>query len=1005
MKGRRIGMAAWVGASILAGSQAFALEPPAVALRALGDASSKPPVVSFRDGTLRVGSFDVPVSGANSFERAQSLLARYPGLLGLGPEATLEVRRVDPDSTPGAAPEVVTFLQKYKGFPVWGAQVSVGLQQAAAGVGIWRARFASGALAGFDSVDLVPAIAEATAVNVARAHLGRSDAPVLGDVVLQVFAPRALGLPPDPCVDACLVYALTLGGGVPTELLVDANAAGQVLFAHPLAESSAGLDDYSADFEDGNGANMIDTWDWGCFNPTTVDDDIGSQDGLIPSYHGDADAVNTWWHVRNTYLWYHDTLGRHSWDDDDGEIVAYVHTGPNPGNGQTGYSHGCGMQFETGGPSFDVTVHEFTHGVINYSPSNLIYSNQSGALNESYADTMGELADPDLDYLHAEDRLDGQGPNRSLSNPPAFGDPDRMSLYVNTMSDSGGVHTNSGIMNKAHYLLAAGGTFNGRTVVSVGRPAVAALAYHLLRFLPPTALFVDARNAAVAQAQAWNWSPAQVCSVRNAYRAVEVGDGDINCDGTEDAGDDTDHDSFADSIDNCPLVPNPSQLDSNADGQGDACEDFDGDGVADPVDNCPYVYNSSGCYSCPQPDVDGDGIGDACDSFTDSDADGFEDDEDNCPSDYNPSQFDGDGNGQGDACDPDADGDGVYPSEGDNCTFVSNANQQDTDGDLFGDACDLCPNTPDQTYAYTIPVFGEDPKPYQPDSDGDGIPDACDPEAFGTGGLVVDGNPYNPATAPKPDGKRHIMRATGPAGSAFRIPLPVCDPADPYALDEKVQLAFQGLDRALRARVLDEHGAEIGRTRPGADGVSQGLRFHPDCARRYFLRFDLLPGWSGSDDFVLTGSAALATGPNPWAAPGGGERPPIPLPDVDKDGLADLIDNCPSAANPVQENRDGDTRGDACDNCPYFATPNFADTDEDRRGDACECTDQNADGRNTVSDLVAVNLAIFDPARVTQLCDGNHDERCDVSDILAANLEIFSPGNTSTCARQPVPGP
>jgi hypothetical protein len=81
------------------------------------------------------------------------------------------------------------------------------------------------------------------------------------------------------------------------------------------------------------------------------------------------------------------------------------------------------------------------------------------------------------------------------------------------------------------------------------------------------------------------------------------------------------------------------------------------------------------------------------------------------------------------------------------------------------------------------------------------------------------------------------------------------------------------------------------------------------------------------------------------------------------------------------------------------------DTDCDGRGDARECADQNADGRNTVMDLVAINKAIFLPAQVTPLCDGNGDGRCTVSDIVAANVEIFSPGSTSICARQPVPGP
>jgi hypothetical protein len=128
-------------------------------------------------------------------------------------------------------------------------------------------------------------------------------------------------------------------------------------------------------------------------------------------------------------------------------------------------------------------------------------------------------------------------------------------------------------------------------------------------------------------------------------------------------------------------------------------------------------------------------------------------------------------------------------------------------------------------------------------------------------------------------------------------------------------------------------------------------------------------------------------------------------PDDDNDGSSDSADNCPLVANTGQADYEGDGIGDACDTCPYHASGNQTDTDRDGRGNVCECTDQNGDGRNTVADLVAINLAIFNPARVTALCDGNNNGSCGTDDILAANLEIFSPGNTSTCSRQPLPGP
>jgi len=127
--------------------------------------------------------------------------------------------------------------------------------------------------------------------------------------------------------------------------------------------------------------------------------------------------------------------------------------------------------------------------------------------------------------------------------------------------------------------------------------------------------------------------------------------------------------------------------------------------------------------------------------------------------------------------------------------------------------------------------------------------------------------------------------------------------------------------------------------------------------------------------------------------------------DADGDGFSNAEDTCPGIADVLQTDSDGDGTGDACDNCPYYPTDNLQDRDGDGRGDECECTDQNGDGLNTVADLVAINLAIFNPALAAPLCDGNNDGLCNVSDIIAANLEIFSPTNTSTCSRQPSPGP
>jgi Zn-dependent metalloprotease len=123
------------------------------------------------------------------------------------------------------------------------------------------------------------------------------------------------------------------------------------------------------------------------------------------------------------------------------------------------------------GAADDVVGHEMTHGVIDQF-SQLFYWGQSGAINESLADTMGEFVDhrngtdDDSAWNLGED-LPG-GPNRSMKDPTLHGQPDTMTSpnYVGGQADSGGVHTNSGVGTKTAYLISQGTggvPFNGLT--------------------------------------------------------------------------------------------------------------------------------------------------------------------------------------------------------------------------------------------------------------------------------------------------------------------------------------------------------------------------------------------------------------------------------------------------------------------------------------------------------------------------------------------------------------
>ena len=76
------------------------------------------------------------------------------------------------------------------------------------------------------------------------------------------------------------------------------------------------------------------------------------------------------------------------------------------------------------------------------------------------------------DYLSGEDVVTPGG-IRSLSDPAAFGQPDHYSRRVivaapTPANDNGGVHINSGIVNKAFYLMAKGGTHHLSSLTATG---------------------------------------------------------------------------------------------------------------------------------------------------------------------------------------------------------------------------------------------------------------------------------------------------------------------------------------------------------------------------------------------------------------------------------------------------------------------------------------------------------------------------------------------------------
>ncbi|MDB9843846.1 M4 family metallopeptidase [Porticoccaceae bacterium] len=139
----------------------------------------------------------------------------------------------------------------------------------------------------------------------------------------------------------------------------------------------------------------------------------------------------------------------------------------------------------------DVVGHEITHGLISQT-SVLQYEHQSGALNESFSDFFGAMIENE-DWQIGEDWLSPSGkPVRNMANPGASlsQQPYHMDGYKrlpNTKAgDWGGVHTNSGIPNRALYMLTEG------LQESIGRQKAANLAFKTMSNLTSHATFNDA---------------------------------------------------------------------------------------------------------------------------------------------------------------------------------------------------------------------------------------------------------------------------------------------------------------------------------------------------------------------------------------------------------------------------------------------------------------------------------------------------------------------------------
>jgi len=238
----------------------------------------------------------------------------------------------------------------------------------------------------------------------------------------------------------------------------------------------------------------IYTFEDKCFTSSAIYNDLPGDYLFLEGHENDEDvsALYAYNNTGITYWFYKFLLHRNSFDNRGGELVSTLHVKfYDEGYGCHGYNASFlgypfyQMVYGDGNPNnpnddysraLDVVAHELTHAVTD-ATSDLIYRDESGALNEAMSDIFGATTEAWADSggtsegnpvnFVANDNTwkigESIGSVMRYMNTPALArqsQPDHYEnlKYIGTQRDNGGVHINSGIINLAYYLLVEGGS-------------------------------------------------------------------------------------------------------------------------------------------------------------------------------------------------------------------------------------------------------------------------------------------------------------------------------------------------------------------------------------------------------------------------------------------------------------------------------------------------------------------------------------------------------------------
>ena len=248
-------------------------------------------------------------------------------------------------------------------------------------------------------------------------------------------------------------------------------------------------------------------------------------------------ALDAHWGAEVTYDYFLNVHGRNSIDGNGYALVSHVHHDDQYSNAfwdGSRMTYGDGNNNSTPYTALDVAGHEIAHGLTS-NTANLIYQDESGALNESFSDIFG-ISIEFINRPAVADWVLGDDLGfviRNMENPKSQGDPD---TYFGQNwaplggADNGGVHSNSGVQNFWFVLLTDGGTGtndNGDnyTVNSIGLNVAGAVAFrNLTTYLTQSSDYNDARFYAIQSAiDLYGGCSDEVQEVTNAWYAVGVG--------------------------------------------------------------------------------------------------------------------------------------------------------------------------------------------------------------------------------------------------------------------------------------------------------------------------------------------------------------------------------------------------------------------------------------------------------------------------------------------------